>query len=100
MRTVLGLGISLALLLASAQPANAHKLEVEDPEPDHVLQWVAHALYPIGDIINHLLFGPHDSDSSEGDAAIGSRTDPQPQKPKYNFSPRRKHPQQSREENR
>ncbi len=97
MKRALAFGLSLMLLAVLTQPAPAHELEVQKPEPDHVLYWAARALYPIGDIVNHLLFGPHESNSSESEEALEGRKRVEPKK---NFSPRKKHPTQSEEEKR
>ena len=97
MKRALAFGLSLMLLAVSAQPALAHKLEVQDPKPDHVLYWAARALYPIGDIIDHMLFGSHESSSSKSEEALEGRKRVGPKK---NFSPRTMHPTQSEEEKR
>jgi hypothetical protein len=47
----------------------------------------------MGDFVNHLLFGPHEKDASADKAPDeGER-----RKPKQNFSPRKKHPQEHSE---
>jgi len=93
-KTATALGLVFVLLFVFACPAAAHHLESVDPEPDHVLYGLALILYPFGDIINHLLFGPHEKAESS-DQASGEH---EPKKPKYNFSPRKKHPQETIEE--
>jgi hypothetical protein len=93
-KKAISLGLAIALMFALAQPAASHQLESREPEPDHVLYAVARILYPLGDIVNHLLFGPHEKEDSASEAA----EEPQPKKPKYNFSPRKKHKQENHEE--
>ena len=87
------LGLALALLLVFAQPAAAHRLETNDVEPDYLLYGVAIILYPIGDVVNHLLFGPHEKDASTSESADEKAR----RKPKQNFSPRKKGRQESSE---
>ena len=94
-KTAISLGLALALLFVFAHPAVAHQLETTEPEPDHVLYGVARILYPVGDILNHLLFGPHEKEDSTSEAGEEQK----PKKPKYNFSPRKKHPQEREEGN-
>jgi hypothetical protein len=94
-KTAISLGLALVLLFVFAHPAVSHQLESREPEPDHVLYAVARILYPIGDILNHLLFGPHEKDDSISEAD----EEKEPKKPKTNFSPRKKHPQEKEEEN-
>ncbi len=90
----LSLGLALALLLVFARPAAAHKLKVQNPEPDHIVFGAAVILYPIGDFINHFFFGPH-----EKEAALDESPDERERrKPKQNFSPRKKHPQERSEQ--
>jgi len=96
MRTTIALGLSLALVLACARPALSHQIKIE--EPDHVLQIVAVVFYPLGDLLHHLLFGPHKPGESEPRSRLESREDRQSQKTKYNFSPRRKHDRNESEE--
>ena len=90
MKTAISLGLALALVFAFAHPAVSHQLETTEPERDHVLYGVARILYPLGDIVNHLLFGPHEKEES----TIEAGEEQEPKKPKYNFSPRKKHPQE------
>jgi hypothetical protein len=94
-KTAISLGLALALLFVFAHPAVSHQLETTDPEPDYVLYGVARILYPLGDILNHLLFGPHEKEDSISEAG----EEQEPKKPKYNFSPRKKHPQEREEGN-
>jgi hypothetical protein len=94
-KTALSLGLALVLLFVFAHPAVSHQLESREPEPDHVLYWCARLLYPLGDIVNHLLFGPHEEEGLADEAV----EEEEPKKPKSNFSPRKKHPQEREEEN-
>ena len=100
-KTAISLGLALALLFVFAHPAVSHQLETTDPEPDYVLYGVARILYPLGDILNHLLFGPHEKqDSISKEDSISEAVEEQePKKPKTNFSPRKKHPQEKEEGN-
>ncbi len=98
MRTVIALGLSLALVLACARPALSHQIKIE--EPDHVLQVVAVVFYPLGDLLHHLLCGPHKPGESEPRNRLEDREDRQSQKPNYNFSPRTKHDRNESEEDR
>jgi hypothetical protein len=94
-KTVLSLGLALVLLFVFAHPAVSHQFEPPEPEPDHVLYAVARIFYPLGDIVNHLLFGPHEKEGAAEELVEGQ----EPNKPKYNFSPRKKHSEESQEEN-
>jgi hypothetical protein len=93
-KTVLSIGLALVLLVVFARPACAHQFEPRNPEPDHVLYAIACILYPAGDILNHLLFGPHEKEG----LADESTEEQTSEKPKYNFSPRKKHPEETKEE--
>ncbi len=96
MKKLIAFGISLMLLVASARPALAHRLESPDVEPDYIVYRFALILYPLGDAIHHFFTGPHERDPSK-DVTVGESPEPS-RKPKTNFSPRKKHPQQIEEE--
>ena len=90
----LSLGLAFALLLVFAQPAAAHRLKTRDIEPDYVLYGVALILYPIGDALDHVLFGPHEKDASTDE----SLDEKGRRKPRQNFSPRKKRQQEHSEQ--
>lgn len=65
MKRVFAVCLSIAVLLAYAQPAAAHELEPE--EAGHPLRVTAYILHPVGFVLYHAIFKPaHSLISSPG----------------------------------
>jgi hypothetical protein len=110
-QTAVALGLAITLLIGSARPAACHERNVRDPEPEHLVSWIANALYPVGHLLGHIIIGRHEKNPVQD----GSKPEPvskenlletpaqqvvepavekEKSKTKYNFGPRKKQPQQ------
>jgi hypothetical protein len=110
-QTAVALGLAITLLIGSARPAACHERNVRDPEPEHLVSWIANVLYPVGHLLGHIIIGRHEKipaqDASEPEPVSMEDSVEMPAQPaaepavekeksetKYNFGPRKKKPQQ------